>query len=73
MRFNAGTDWAPGSSGAALLDACGNAIGHVSTISVLGGKKNPRGGAASSGLITLHEAVPARGVILMLKDAVKKD
>lgn len=27
-----GTDWAPGSSGAAVLDACGNAIGHVATI-----------------------------------------
>lgn len=25
-------DWAPGSSGSAVLDACGNAIGHVSEI-----------------------------------------
>jgi len=36
IRMNVGTDWAPGSSGAAILDACGNSIGHVSTISTLG-------------------------------------
>lgn len=27
-----GADWAPGSSGSAVLDACGNAIGHVASI-----------------------------------------
>ena len=32
LRLNVSTDWAPGSSGAAVLDDCGNAIGHVSTI-----------------------------------------
>lgn len=26
------TDWAPGSSGSALIDACGNCVGHVSEI-----------------------------------------
>jgi hypothetical protein len=35
LRVNVSTDWAPGSSGAAVLDQCGNAIGHVSTISPL--------------------------------------
>ncbi len=31
-RINVSTAWAPGSSGAAVLDAAGNAIGHVSRI-----------------------------------------
>jgi hypothetical protein len=101
LRVNVSTDWAPGSSGAAVLDQCGNAIGHVSTISPMregarasvgtdkpaepadktadkttekpGGEtpaeKRPlvartdRFGGAT--LITLHEAVPARGVIAL--------
>jgi hypothetical protein len=29
------TDWAPGSSGAPVLDACGNVVGHVAVISSL--------------------------------------
>ena len=33
LRLNVSTDWAPGSSGAAVLDERGNVIGHVSTIS----------------------------------------
>jgi S1-C subfamily serine protease len=32
-RIEVSTDWAPGSSGAAVIDQCGNAIGHVSEIS----------------------------------------
>ncbi len=32
LRLNVSTDWAPGSSGAAVLDQCGNAIGHVDSI-----------------------------------------
>ncbi len=32
LRVNVSTDWAPGSSGAAVLDQAGNVIGHVSTI-----------------------------------------
>ena len=32
LRVNVSTDWAPGSSGAAVLDECGNVIGHVSRI-----------------------------------------
>ncbi|SFJ31145.1 S1 family peptidase [Planctomicrobium piriforme] len=34
-RINIGTDWAPGSSGAAVIDTYGNVIGHVSRISAL--------------------------------------
>jgi hypothetical protein len=32
LRVNVSTDWAPGSSGAAVLDEYGNAIGHVSLV-----------------------------------------
>ena len=32
LRMNVSTEWAPGSSGAAVLDECGNVIGHVATI-----------------------------------------
>lgn len=35
LRVNVSTDWAPGSSGAAVLDEFGNAIGHVSTVAPL--------------------------------------
>ena len=35
LRVNVSTDWAPGSSGAAVLDQAGNVIGHVSTIQPL--------------------------------------
>ena len=54
LRVNASTDWAPGSSGAAVLDECGNVIGHVSTIAPLSeqqsvpGPKSPRGTPKSS-------------------------
>ena len=41
LRMNVSTEWAPGSSGAALLDHCGNAIGHVATISPLKEKGHP--------------------------------
>jgi len=32
LRLNVSTDWAPGSSGAPVLDSCGNVAGHVATI-----------------------------------------
>lgn len=32
LRMDVSTDWSPGSSGAALVDECGNAVGHVSKI-----------------------------------------
>lgn len=35
LRLHVSADWAPGSSGAALIDVCGNAIGHVSVIDPL--------------------------------------
>ena len=35
LRIHVGADWAPGSSGAAVLDVCGNAVGHVAVIDPL--------------------------------------
>jgi hypothetical protein len=35
LRLHVSADWAPGSSGAALIDTSGNAIGHVSVIDPL--------------------------------------
>jgi hypothetical protein len=78
LRMNVSTDWAPGSSGAAVLDACGNAIGHVARIAPMseGGRRpaaKGEGGKAADDhanetpLITLHEAVPARGVLLLAR------
>jgi len=94
LRVNVSTDWAPGSSGSAVLDQCGNVIGHVSTISPMGprmmppppkpnpapasAKKDgdsgqppqpptPPGRSGGSTYITLHEAVPARGVITLVR------
>ena len=61
LRVNFSTDWAPGSSGSAVLDQAGNAIGHVSQIAELsGGKNNQR-------MITLHTGIPAHSVGLLAK------
>lgn len=76
LRVHVSTDWAPGSSGAAVLDACGNVLGHVSTIAVLSGNEPPpasKPGEAAKppqprpGQIVLHEAVPARCVLLLAR------
>lgn len=80
LRINVSTDWSPGSSGAAVLDSCGNAIGHVSVISTLNRNTttSPESGGATTEpsevrtqsqppatYVVLHEAVPARGVRLL--------
>lgn len=41
--LNVTTDWATGSSGSAVLDACGNAIGHVASTRTLLSKSAPEG------------------------------
>lgn len=81
LRVNVSTDWAPGSSGAAVLDSRGNAIGHVAAIKAMSDDKPPRRTANAGGgkspprpketLIVLHEAIPARGVKLLI-EAMKK-
>ena len=69
-RINVSTDWAPGSSGSAVLDDCGNAIGHVAKISAVPQPpatkaKDPH--AEKPTAIVFHEAVSARDVLLLLK------
>jgi hypothetical protein len=76
-RMNVSTDWGPGSSGAAVLDSSGNVIGHVTTVRSLfdespkpvastePGHADERGQGAP--LMTLHDAVPARSVLTLLK------
>jgi hypothetical protein len=56
LRVNLSTDWAPGSSGAPILNDFGNVIGHVTTIS-------PQA-AGRQTMFWTHEAVPALGVKL---------
>jgi len=68
-RIDVGTDWAPGSSGSAVLDDCGNAIGHVSTIATMSEEKDsadqdtPTPGPT---MIIFHEAVSARDVLRLV-------
>lgn len=66
LRMNVSTDWAPGSSGAAIVDACGNAIGHVSTIAPMVQQQGPPEHRETATVITLHEAIPARAVKRLL-------
>ena len=73
-RLNVTTDWAPGSSGAAVLDECGNAIGHVTSIATLG-EANGRGSGRNQNtrtLITIHEAVSAKDVLSLVRKPAKK-
>jgi len=56
LRVNVSTDWAPGSSGAPILNDFGNVIGHVTTIS-------PQANGRQT-MFWTHEAVPALGVKL---------
>jgi hypothetical protein len=70
-RLNVSTDWAPGSSGSAVLDECGNAIGHVSTISAVADEEesDSSDSHATTGptMIVFHEAVSARDVLRLIK------
>lgn len=64
VRMNVGTDWAPGSSGAALLDVRGNAIGHVSSIATLGHRGDSEETSERSEThLVLHNAVRAADVL----------
>lgn len=76
-RLNVTTDWAPGSSGSAVLDEFGNAIGHVTTITTLPSAPAPKAGEAPASkaertLITLHEAVSARDILALIQKPGKR-
>jgi S1-C subfamily serine protease len=70
-RLNVSTDWAPGSSGSAVLDECGNAIGHVSTISAVEDEESPSDSSKPQlpgpTMIVFHEAVSARDVLRLIQ------
>lgn len=69
-RMDVSTDWAPGSSGAAVMDECGNAIGHVSEISTPGGRRRTGTNdtaTARSPMITFHYAARAADVQALAK------
>ena len=63
LRVNFSTDWAPGSSGSAVLDQAGNVIGHVSQIAGLSRGRN------GQSMITLHTGIPAHSVHLLAESA----
>jgi hypothetical protein len=70
MRMNVSTDWAPGSSGSAVLDECGNAIGHVATISTAREESAAPAKDAHADKPTamvFHEAVSARDVLRLIR------
>jgi hypothetical protein len=69
-RLDVTTDWAPGSSGAAVVDEYGNAIGHVAMISSLS-RRSSGGRGSGSPLITIHEAVSARDVLALTHPPAK--
>jgi S1-C subfamily serine protease len=66
-RMDVSTDWAPGSSGSAVLDDYGNAIGHVSEISAAGGGRNRGTNQPGTALITFHYAARAADVLALTK------
>lgn len=72
MRINVSTDWAPGSSGSAVLDEFGNAVGHVSTIAAMGDEeppdtKEPELPGPLLMMIVFHEAVGSRDVLSLIR------
>jgi S1-C subfamily serine protease len=66
-RMDVSTDWAPGSSGSAVLDRSGNAIGHVSEISAVGNARNKSANQPAKTLITFHHAARAADVLALAR------
>jgi hypothetical protein len=64
QSINVSTDWAPGSSGSAVLDAHGNAIGHVGKITSLADTKNKD---KQDHYMCVHWAIPAKKVLQLAK------
>jgi len=76
QRIDVSTDWAPGSSGAAVLDSAGNVIGHVATIRALFSKSpyhapdakpgDPAATGSPGTAMNIHEAIPAKSILTLL-------
>lgn len=63
QRLNVSTDWAQGSSGSAVFDEYGNVIGHVARIQTFNSNPPPSTGTT----LVLHEAIPAKTVLNLVK------
>lgn len=70
LMLDVSTDWAPGSSGAAVIDECGNAVGLVSMILALqdneAGVHSKRERSTATWMV-LHEAVSVREVKALIR------
>ncbi len=68
QRLDVSADWGKGSSGSAVLDEYGNAIGHVLRIQPIFLNNDRSGTAARSAtLFSVHEAAPAKSVLSLIK------
>jgi len=70
LMLDVSTDWAPGSSGAAVIDECGNAVGLVSTILALQDDEetvHSKRQHLTATWMVLHEAVSAREVKALIR------
>lgn len=74
LRVNVSTDWAPGSSGAPVLDQFGNAIGHVAVIHSLSNNSKPPSNPAQDGENEANQRGrqprPGGPTMIILHDAV---
>lgn len=74
LRLHVSADWAPGSSGAALLDVYGNAVGHVSVIDpiVSDDPPQPEEKTGKQGKKTQKKSPPAAdaSTLIILHEAV---
>jgi thiol-disulfide isomerase/thioredoxin len=73
-RIAVSADWAPGSSGSAILDECGNIIGHVARIRPLFGKPDAQAKDTSARptLMTVNEAIPASVIVSLIEKTEAK-
>lgn len=69
-RLHVSSQWAKGSSGSAVLDGAGNAVGHVVRMRSLFQKSSSKN-APSATVLNLHEAVPAGSMRTLLAPGEK--
>jgi S1-C subfamily serine protease len=70
LMLDVSTDWAPGSSGAAVIDECGNAIGLVSMILALQDDREAvhlKREHSTATWMVVHEAVSARELKALIR------
>lgn len=68
QRLDVSADWGKGSSGSAVLDEYGNAVGHVLRIQpIFLNNDRSNSAARSATLFSVHEAAPAKSVLSLIK------